>query len=674
MDLNSNKRHAGRSQDSNRVYDRPIYSPPISKSTNWTSTIADMADFVMVDKSMQKKLTDACIRGDIDVAERLIQLGADPNYSNPEGTLRPSIYYASRHGHYCLLRRLIERYRCNAYYTTPRGTTLLHLACLHGHEDIVKYLTSPSIGLDPSAKNKLGSTPLHLACVGGHSSVMQFLIENLHCDPQCLELEEAPLHTACIKGHLGILRYLIDVHHCDPFRPTNMKETPLHLAAQHGYIDIVKYLINDRGCDPMAQDVFKNTPLHSAAQQNHPDIVRYLVLEVKCNVLVYNHDGYTPLHLACKYSRVGVVKVLLEEAKMAVNIKGPANQTPIQLAYNHEVVKLLIRHGANPREAQVNIFPEMPCYQLEDTIIRIMVVGDPNSGKTTLVEALKNSSVAPKKFLGGLMTSSRVSPVEPFTAGIIPHEIMRGAELGHVLIFDFAGHKEYYTSHSVVIESTSLSTGPIFVVVVDLSKEEEKIKMRLHYWINFIEVSRPSFVSKPHLVVVGSHLDCIARTPGKDLKLKNIEKFSREQTQNTSLHFAGFFPINCQRQATQGDLRRILSKSCSSLRVHVQDDSLCHAFSVFLFAIFRGRVMCTVREVAEVIQQSDSPFPIATDKLCKLCECLGGQVNIMFIRNKNKLEESTIVLDVSTLLGKIQGVMFAPQGFKSIVLTPRTEL
>jgi ankyrin repeat protein/GTPase SAR1 family protein len=605
------------------------------------------------------------MRGDIDVADKLIRMGANPNYSNAEGTIKPSLYYASRYGHFHLVQRLIERHKCDVHYKTPRGTTLLHLACLHGHDDIVKYLTSPPNRLDPSAKNRLGSTPLHLSCVGGHPLIVQYLIENLHCDPQSSgELEETPLHTACTAGHLGIMKYLIEVQKCNACKPTHMGETPLHLACQHGHKDIVVYLVAERGCNILAKDCFQNTPLHSAAQQNHYDIVRYLVLEKGCDPHVYNHDKCTPLHLACKYNRIEVVKVLLEEAKIVPSIKGPDGKTPIQVAYGNEVVKLLIRHGADPSEAQVNIYPDVPPQDLQDTIIRILVVGDSSSGKSTLVEALKTP---PKNFLNISRITGKITDVQPYTAGIIPHEIKNSQEFGHVLLFDFAGQREYYHSHSVVIDSVCVSA-PIFVVVVDLSKGEEHIKLRLHFWVQFIENNRPTFASNPHIVVVGSHYDILSSANNdssyKHRVLENIRRFSRDIIKNTKLTFDGFFHLNCQKLATHNELRQVLAKSCKSLRTHITDDTLCHAFGVYLFSMFPGRIMCTVKEVLDVVKRTDAAFPIDIDKLCKLCESLGNKVNIMFIKNIHNIRESTIILEVSTLLSRIQGVMFAPEGFK----------
>ena len=302
--------------DSNSFNGSDLYHQRETRLSNNGDTYIkiDYRESTTVDKEIQKKLAEACMRGEIDVTDKLIRLGANPNYSNPEGTLKPSLYYASRYGHFHLLVRLIERHNCNAYYKTPRGTTLLHLACLHGHDDIVKYLTCSPVRLDPSARNRLGSTPLHLACVGGYPHIVQYLIENLHCNPNCVGEpdDETPLHTACTKGHLGIMKYLVEVQKCDPFRPTRVGETLLHLASQHGHKEIVEYLITEQHCDPMVIDMRMNTPLHSAAQQNHASIVRYLVMEQGCNPHARNQENCTPLHLGCRYSRIDVVKVRKE--------------------------------------------------------------------------------------------------------------------------------------------------------------------------------------------------------------------------------------------------------------------------------------------------------------------------------------------------------------------------
>lgn len=57
----------------------------------------------------------------------------------------------------------------------PEGTGALHLACLRGHEDIVRAIVDARASVDQP--NCAGATPLALACAGGHASVARFLLE-----------------------------------------------------------------------------------------------------------------------------------------------------------------------------------------------------------------------------------------------------------------------------------------------------------------------------------------------------------------------------------------------------------------------------------------------------------------------------------------------------------------
>ena len=227
-----------------------------------------------INEKLQKQLKGACSKGDLVLTEQLLRDGADPSYFSTNGTHRPAVYYACNYGHYALLRRLVEKHHCNMDYKTPSsGNSLLHLACLNGHENIAGYPTQCH-QFDPLAQNKHGSTSLHLACVAGHATIVQFLIENIHCDPRHFgNVNYTPFHMACRKGHLAIVQYLIAVHGCDPSRPTLVKgETFLHLACLNGHMNIVRFLIVEQKCDTSAKDSLQNTPLHLAAQQGNTEI------------------------------------------------------------------------------------------------------------------------------------------------------------------------------------------------------------------------------------------------------------------------------------------------------------------------------------------------------------------------------------------------------------------
>ena len=61
------------------------------------------------------------------------------------------------------------------------------------------------------------------------------------------------LHYAAKCGHLHIVKYLIDELGCNPSCLDEDKDTPLHYAAKEGHMDIVKFLTLEKHCDPMCK-------------------------------------------------------------------------------------------------------------------------------------------------------------------------------------------------------------------------------------------------------------------------------------------------------------------------------------------------------------------------------------------------------------------------------------
>ena len=84
-------------------------------------------------------------------------------------------------------------------------------------------------------------------------------------------------------------------------------------------------------------------------------------------------DGYTALHLACKYnSTTYTVNLLLSVAHCDPNSKSNNRNVPLQMTTNSEVIKDLIRHGANTRNRweQANLFS----YQLKYSSLEILLL------------------------------------------------------------------------------------------------------------------------------------------------------------------------------------------------------------------------------------------------------------------------------------------------------------
>ena len=90
-----------------------------------------------------------------------------------------------------------------------------------------------------------------------------------------------------------------------------------------------------------------------------------------------------------------------------------------------------------------------------------------------------------------------VKGVEPCTAGIIPYKLQHKT-LGNIILHDFAGHSEYYSSHSAVIENLLQGSGGVFLIVVNIL-EKEAVK-HLHQWLTVVRNEAEKALDQCHVI------------------------------------------------------------------------------------------------------------------------------------------------------------------------------
>ena len=128
---------------------------------------------------------------------------------------------------------------------------------------------------------------------------------------------------------------------------------------------------------------------------------------------------------------------------------------------------------------------------------------------------------------------------------------------------------------------------------------------------------------------------------------------------------------SCRDPKRHRELRQCLKKSCDGLRVHKKIDSCCYVLNDFLTKEFDKKLACTIEDIIEKVEASVSyPIPMQAERLCDLAEELSTRMKMLFLRNKGEPEKSWIVLDIDTLLSKINGRIFAPETLPEHCLTP----
>ena len=329
------------------------------------------------------------------------------------------------------------------------------------------------------------------------------------------------------------------------------------------------------------------------------------------------------------------------------NCKNKRNLTPLDLVPNVEfpgVAGELIRAGGKPI-----LKPPSPP-------VKVFIVGNPSSGKSSLTKALQMKTSALGAALASITGPQLVSDVELKTAGIVPSQC-NSRKFGHVIFYDFAGQQEYYASHAALLQSFISSSAPLFIIVVNLWDSEEDIKQKLVYWISFLANQCTSVTTKPHVIIVGSHAD-VVRSRGEDPKAKvNMESLQAAHV-SRGFHISKFFPMDCRQSNSRAivKLAKGIQESCDVLRKQLEEAYCSYHPYREMLELFSNSVMAIP---VDLIASGRSPESLHIG-LSKLHET--GL--IMYIPNHNDLAKSWIILNQAALLSEVNGVLFAPEDFK----------
>lgn len=183
-------------------------------------------------------LNIAAERGDLEMAQALIQTGVDVNTAFPLSNSTP-LMRAVKGGDLDMVRFLTK---AGAHVSTvdSSGWSPLTRALADGHEEMAKLL------LDCGADIKTNRTPVGLN----------------------------PFAIVASQGYLDIMQRLVNLG-ADIHAPDDRGRNPLIFAARSGHLEAVRVLIS-LGADILAKDKRGNTALQEAASMGHVETVKWI--------------------------------------------------------------------------------------------------------------------------------------------------------------------------------------------------------------------------------------------------------------------------------------------------------------------------------------------------------------------------------------------------------------
>ena len=461
------------------------------------------------------------------------------------------------------------------------------------------------------------------------------------------------LHYATRHGWLDVVIELATKYKCDVNCKDKFEDTPLHYAAMYDQLEVMKYLINEQHCDPMTRNNNHSTPLHSACLYGHLDITHYLISEAHCDPSCKSESGYTPLHHACSNGHAHIVQYLLSTGRVDPLAKDKYGNTPLDSASEHKNCFDLLKLFQS--------FPQCKNFPVH-TYTKLILTGYSGAGKTTTSQLIL--LLANETGFFSWLSSGRVTDVECLTAGIIPlHVESKVKEVGNMVIYDFAGQQEYYSSHAAVLERIMKNSAAIFVCIVDLSQCMEKISESIRYWMSFIENACSSAQGSSHVIIVGSHADLV-KSP-QELKEKSSLVKSIAESRAKQLTYGGFVSMDCRESKTKEarHFRSLLSTSQQAILSSQPSMSLyCHVLYAFLRTKL-GKASCTLQELTTALA-SKKDFDFNSTVLTESLISLSDKGLILFVQNQEHPQSSWVVVEKDNLLREVNGTLFAPDNFK----------
>ena len=602
------------------------------------------------------------------------KLGCDGNTKyngKPLGTL------AAEHGHLHLLKYLIEE--CN-FFIIAYGINALNYASQSGHLDIVKFLVSKCTYKPYNYYRQ--KDPLHHASEKGHIDVVKYLIVECKCDLGSVGLGLTSLQYAALNGHFEIVKYFVMEHNCIP-------EPALCYAAEHGDIGVVKFLAER--CKNNSQ---YDSSLNKAIKGKHADVVKYLVnrwgkdtdlssrllsatrshsfpqvefLILECHVdpTTVDENGRTLLHYAAEdiYTLDGlmVVQCLLATGRLDPLKKDNKGDTPLTIAGRSRNKKATV--------PIFNTFAKTKAMYPIESYVNILIVGNSGAGKSTLSKVIERTAAGytVSRYLGA-------NEVKLCTAGIIPTKLEH-KKLQNVILHDFAGHSEYYLSHTAVIENLLQGLGVVIVIVVDASSNE--FLTQLKQWLMVVRNETQKAKDDCRVIVVASHIDCLISDEDKK---KTVELMKLEMKEGDDIEC-----LDCRRLG--GDrLESFLKKlkiACNDIR---EKDKRCLTlYCHMMYNLLREseQEIFTLNDIAREIGGKEDRLFLPVNHGKEILNILSSlhSTGLIYYLNCEKegkkvlWADSThiytspncriwVIKNKEVLLENVNGVLFSPKTFK----------
>ena len=335
-------------------------------------------------------------RGDPQIAEILIVLGAKPDVTDPAG--KSPLRYAVDRKQPAMASMLVDR-SANPFVADASGSTPADAALLAGPEMIRAVFNTKNInssgqdgrtvlhaasdklmvnevgvlldlGASVQTKDRADRTALDLALLYPDKKEAAMIAEKLilrGASPSFPEFAwfattvrstdfntvrfsngNTPLHESISRFQLGFADFLLSRGLTPNIKNVN-GDAPLHMTVRTGWLEGAEILLKN-GADPDIRDAKSNTSLHLASPPTVRLSMTRLLLRYKADPSLKDLEGNTALHKAVKLAYEPLIVEELIKAGTPVNSANLEGDTPLMIcvkAGNYQYADALITAGSD---------------------------------------------------------------------------------------------------------------------------------------------------------------------------------------------------------------------------------------------------------------------------------------------------------------------------------------
>ena len=249
--------------------------------------------------------------------------------------------------------------------------------------------------------------------------------------------------------------------------------------------------------------------------------------------------------------------------------------------------------------------------------------------------------------------------LEPLTAGIIPHQV--DSPYSNMIIYDLAGHHQFFSSHSACLEAISLNSPAIFLLLQDVTKDSESMAKEMRYWSTMIDNVCHKCPQKSSVIVVGTHADLLKSKQLTKKKKSDLEAvFKMATSHQTLVAVITINPTNIHSAEMDQFGALLYSRNEEVLSMSPPISLMCHMMLAFL----KERLPLDMH----AILLSDLLIRLDTDQdkfinpnitaVVPPLKTLSEKGLIVFIPSEDP-HSSWVVHDKESILKKVNGALFA---------------